>query len=347
MTPLEALIRSEIETQGPMRMDRYMDLCLTHPEHGYYTTGTPFGAAGDFITAPEIHQMFGELVGVWLIHMWQEIGQPDDFELIELGPGRGTLMADVMRVAQAVPAFHSAAKINLLETSSQLRKLQKASLQNFDVTWVDQISDLSDRPTLLIANEFFDALPVRQFQKIGDVWLERLVKLKNGDLSVGLGKTTETVFPVPASDGAIFERSTAREVVLAQIADEIASNDGAALIFDYGDVGGLGDTLQAVADHSPVPILERSGEVDLTSHVDFAALGRQIGDCAGHLTTQGQFLKSIGIDARADALGQGKSASEQEETARAVQRLTGETAMGTLFKAMALTRNGRPTPPGF
>jgi len=342
MNPLETLIRAEIAERGAMGIDRYMEMCLSHPEHGYYMTRDPFGVSGDFTTAPEISQMFGELVGLWLAQSWLDAGSPAPFNLVELGPGRGTLMADILRVGRSVPGFLEAAKLCLMETSPILREMQAITLTNCEPNWIDDLDRLNDAPLLLIANEFFDALPVRQFQKVGDLWLERVVQDQDG-LKFGLSKTDRKGFPQDLPDGAIVERAYVGADIVRSISKIVAEQGGAALIFDYGDASGSGDTLQAVKSHTSVSVLEAPGTADVTAHVNFGDLARNIGDCAGFLTTQGQFLTGMGITERAEALLK----NAEEEVAAALHRLTDAGEMGTLFKAMAITKAGATTPHGF
>ncbi len=347
MTPLESIIHTEISAKGAMRIDRYMELCLSHPEHGYYMTRDPLGVDGDFTTAPEISQMFGELVGLWLAQKWLDLGSPAAFNLVELGPGRGTLMADILRVGATVPGFLDAAQILMIESSPVLRQTQKTSLAGHNCSWIGSIAELPAKPSLFVANEFFDALPIRQFQNLGDVWLERVVKLDGGKLAFGHVKTNQAGFPLGLPDGAIVEISEVRRGFAKAIAGKIKSDDGAALIFDYGDVSGSGDTLQAVAVHACTDVLSKPGDADLTAHVNFGELAGAVADCAAHATTQGQFLAAMGIADRASRLKEGKSAKDAEIIDAALRRLTDPSEMGTLFKAMSVTRADAPKPPGF
>ena len=346
MSPLEDIIRAEIADRGPMGLDRYMELCLAHPEHGYYMTRDPFGASGDFTTAPEISQMFGELAGLWLAQMWINIGSPEEFNLVELGPGRGTLMADILRVGQGVSGFSEAAQVKLIETSPKLREMQAITLGGAEVGWVNALDELSDAPMLLIANEFFDALPIKQFQKFGDMWLECKLKSSDDGFECGPARGDAPSGTPIVSDGTIIEACPTAIQITKQIASIISERDGAALIFDYGDVDGTGVTLQAVQNHSYVEPFKNPGQADLTAHVNFGDLGRAMEPCVGHLTTQGQFLAGMGIAERAETLCHA-SKDAGETIKSALHRLTDPDEMGTLFKAMAITRNGTTTPPGF
>ncbi len=278
MTPLAALIAGRIAAEGPMRLDTYMALCLGHPEHGYYMARDPLGAAGDFTTAPEISQMFGELLGAWAAQVWQDQGAPDPFVLAELGPGRGTLMADALRATAALPAFRAAARLRLVETSPVLRARQAETLEGASPRWTNSVADLPPGPLIVVANEFFDALPVRQFQRTDAFWRERLVGLDGDRLAWRWAlprpdAELDVRFPQLA-DGAVAEICPAGEAVAAALGARIARDGGAALIIDYGAPEGGGDTLQAVESHAPADPLAAPGMADLTAHVRFADLAR-------------------------------------------------------------------------
>ena len=337
-TPLSRVIAAEIRENGPMRLDRYMALCLGHPVHGYYMTRDPFGAAGDFTTAPEISQMFGELIGIWCVTVFRAMGAPHKFNLVELGPGRGTLMADLLRAAAKAPEFGQAAALHLVETSPVLRRIQQQTLGDRPA-WHDTFASLPEGPMILIANEFFDALPIRQFEHRDGRWYERCVGLSaGGRLVIGLALTVEPL--PPAADGAIVESAPDRLAVARDIGVRLAVSPGAALIIDYGhSAAGQGDTLQAVRQHEFTGLFESPGEADITAHVDFEALGGAFRDEGGRIfgpIPQGQFLKSLGIELRADKLG--------DDARVAAERLAGESQMGNLFKVMAVTSPALPAP---
>jgi SAM-dependent MidA family methyltransferase len=349
MTPLARLIAEEIAATGPMRLDRFMGLCLGHPQHGYYMAAEPFGAAGDFTTAPEISQMVGELIGLWAAQLWQDIGRPAPLRLVELGPGRGTLMADAQRAARLVPGFLDAAEIWLVETSPRLRAVQAAAVP--DVRHVATLEAVPPGPMVLIANEFFDALPIRQFHRRGGRWHERQVGLDGARLVWGLGPAAGDL-PAEAPEGAVLERCPAAEAAAEAIGARLKASGGAALILDYGaepPAQGGGDTLQALMRHAAADPLAAPGEADLTAHVDFTALGAALragGAAAAPLLTQGAFLSRLGIAARADALARAHPDRAADIAARR-HRLTAPEAMGTLFKVLAATGPGQPVPPGF
>ncbi len=350
-TLLGRRIKSLIEANGPMSIADYMGLCIGDPEHGYYATRDPFGARGDFVTAPEVSQMFGEIIGAWLVHCWRMIGAPSPARLVELGPGRGTLMADILRVAAKAPDFRDAITVDLVETSPTLRTRQTETLAlaEVEISWHASFAEVPRGPLLLVANEFFDALPVRQFVRAEGAWRERVVGLDgSGRLAFGIGPGVLGEGP-DAPDGAIFEIRPAADAIVAEIARRIAEENGAALIVDYGHAEtGMGDTLQAVSGHRYVDPLAAPGEADLTAHVDFAALGR--GAAAGGAAVhgpipQGEFLTALGLFHRMEKLGANADATGRAALSAAVERLTGSAAMGTLFKALAVTRPGVAPPP--
>lgn len=344
---------ARIRQNGPITVSDYMAECLLHPTLGYYTTRDPLGAAGDFTTAPEISQMFGELIGLALAQAWVDQGRPDPFTLAELGPGRGSLMADLLRATRGVPGFHAAMRLCLVEVSPTLRAAQAERLAGMQPEWLDSAADLPDRPLFAIANEFFDALPIRQFLRDGDGWRERLVGVQQGALSFGLGAAA----PQPAlahrladtRDGDLVELCAAALPVIEALAARIAARGGAALIVDYGDWHSLGDTLQALRAHQRADVLADPGRADLTAHVDFEALaGAAVAAGCAHsrLATQGVFLERLGITARAQALAGGLSGAALNDLVQAHRRLTHPDEMGNLFKVLGLYPAGSPCPPG-
>lgn len=349
MTPLGQLLTRRIREGGPISLAEYMAECLLHPVHGYYTTREPFGAAGDFTTAPEISQMFGELIGLALAQAWLDRGAPAPFTLAELGPGRGTLMADVLRATKAVPGFHAAARLALVEASPRLRALQAERLAGAAADWLDRVEDLPEAPLYLIANEFLDALPIRQFQRGPDGWRERLVGLQNGALAFGLSDLLPEVPDTPAfraaPEGAMVEDCAAARQTVAVIAGRIARHGGAAYLIDYGGWRSRGDTLQALRQHAFDDVLAHPGEADLTAHVDFEPLAALTP--AHAYDTQGAVLERLGITARAERLARNLTGTALQSHRAAHRRLTGPEEMGSLFKVLALTSAGAPPPPGF
>jgi SAM-dependent MidA family methyltransferase len=350
---LADILAARIREAGPISLAAYMTDCLLHPEHGYYTTRDPLGADGDFITAPEISQMFGELIGLALAQSWLDQGRPAPFTLAELGPGRGTLMADALRAAAKVPGFTDAAQVTLIEASPVLRARQAQALAGHHPVWIDSAAALPRQPLLLIANEFFDALPIRQFLRDGNGWRERLIGLRDGALAFGLGPVAAhpalTGRLHDTKDGDLVEVCAAMVPVIATVAGRIASHGGAALIVDYGDWHSQGDTFQAQHRHARADPLADPGGADLTAHVDFEPLAeaaRAAGCAHTRLTPQGIFLERLGITARAQALASGLGGAALNDLVAAHRRLTHPEEMGNLFKVIGLYRPGTPPPPG-
>ena len=351
-------IKALIVENGPVSLERFMGLALGHPRFGYYRTRDPFGPAGDFVTAPEISQMFGELLGLWAAMVWAGLGSPDPVRLVELGPGRGTLMADALRAARALPPFRAALDIHLVETSPVLREAQRARLTPFGlpIAWHDDIAEVPPGPMILLANEFFDALPVRHYLRLPQGWCERLVGLREGALVFGAAPDPEPSLTLGAPDGAIVEIGLAGRRVAAALGARLQHQGGAALFIDYGYAEPrLGETLQAVKAHRFVDPLAEPGEADLTTHVDFTALARAARAAGADVhgpVRQGGFLVALGLHARADMLRRTADPSQREAIDAAVKRLTDpgtprQPGMGDLFKVMAFTAPGLPVPPGF
>lgn len=367
MTPLEKEIRTIISRDGPISVADYMALALGHPEHGYYRSRDPFGVDGDFITAPEVSQVFGELLGLWCAVTWRQMGAPAALRLVELGPGRGTLMADALRAARAVPDFLAAAELHLVETSPALRARQHETLHHARPAWHESLSQVPDGPMLLIANEFFDALPVQQFVRTNGAWHRRCVDIGDrgeGDergeglrfvLSDAAARDDE-IAPTAddaddAPDGAVRETCREGAALAAEIGARLAASGGAALIVDYGPArSAAGESLQAVRAHAPHHVLDDPGEADLTAHVDFEALKAaavKAGATVFGPVPQGAFLARLGIDARAERLCAGAMRADADHIRSGCRRLTDLAAMGALFKAMCLTAPGMPPPAGF
>ena len=358
MNALLQHIQAIIRDQGPVSLATYMGLALGHPKHGYYQAQTPFGAAGDFITAPEISQMFGEMIGLWCVQRWRDMGSPQAFMLCELGPGRGTLMADALRAARSAPDFLNAAHLHLVETSRALRESQKAAIGRA-ATWHDSVADLPPLPALIIANEFFDALPVRQFQRTPDGWHERMVNINpdTDQLCFSLSPVPvrdDAIIPAAmraAEEGAIAELCPAGQVIVESLAAHLAACGGAALIIDYGPAkSAVGDSFQAVRGHGYCDPLQNPGQADLTAHVDFQSLA-EVAHSAGCQTdgpiSQGRFLLQLGLALLAQRLAQNAAPDEQDAIRSAFHRLTGADQMGQLFKAMALRHPALAPSPGF
>jgi SAM-dependent MidA family methyltransferase len=353
---LGAEIREIIALEGPISVERFMELALIHPTKGYYTTHNPFGAAGDFITSPEISQMFGELLGLWAAQVWSQIGAPPVVRLVELGPGRGTLMVDALRAAKAAPEFFDAIHVDLIEASDVQIEQQRQALSGCGrpVSWYRSVEEAPPGPAIFLANEFFDALPVRHYVQTPEGWRERLVGLDaEGELTFGLSAEIEPYIKVKAEDGSVLEIGAAAQRLMTRVATRIVAENGALLAVDYGyDLTTLGETLQAVKAHQFVDPLAEPGEADLTTHVDFSALGRAARAANAQAlgpVGQGDFLREIGIAQRAEALKSQASPEVAEQIDLALERLTGagENEMGELFKVLAVTRRGVENVPGF
>lgn len=344
MTALQARLVARIRATGPITLAEYMGEALSH----YYATRDPLGRAGDFTTAPEISQMFGELLGLCLAQGWLDQGAPDGVVLAELGPGRGTLMADALRAMGRVPGLRP--QVHLVETSPALRAEQAARVPG--AVWHDSVATLPEGPLLLVANEFLDALPIRQFVRAGPMWRERMVGVEGETLVFGLAPPA----PVPAlahrmadtRDGDIVEHCPALGPIVGEVGRRIAAHGGVALFIDYGDWRSRGDTLQALRAHRFADPLADPGEADLTAHVDFEAVARAAPPArASAMVTQGALLEALGIGARAAVLARNLTGAARESHAAALHRLTDPAQMGHLFKAIALTPDSAPPPPGF
>jgi SAM-dependent MidA family methyltransferase len=349
-TPLARELARLIAADGPIPVADYMALCLGHPRYGYYRTRDPLGGAGDFVTAPEVSQMFGELIGLWAVDVWQRMGAPGRFVLAELGPGRGTLMADALRAVRIVPGFRAALELHLVEIGPVLRARQRETLAASDIApaWHDHVATLPEAPLIVIANEFFDALPVHQAVKAADGWHARRVGLDTaGDLVFALDPAPLPGFAAllpahlaAAPEGAVFEWRA--DSVVAELCRRLVGHGGAALVIDYGHAASaLGDTLQAVRGHAYADPLQAPGEADLTAHVDFAALAaaaERAGAAVLGPLTQGVFLRALGIEQRAAKLKAAAGAEQRAAIDAALARLSGSgrDEMGELFKVLVL-----------
>lgn len=355
MTPLAHRLLRRVAAGGPMSVAEYMASALYDPEEGYYRRRQPLGGAGDFVTAPEISQLFGELLGLWCADAWDRLGRPTPVRLIELGPGRGTLMRDLLRAARALPPFAAAVELHLVEVSEALRAEQRATLGEHPATWHESLAAVPEGPFLLVANEFLDALPIRQFERAPDAWRERLVGAAGEGLGFALsGPLPPALIPSALRDapvGSVLEVCPAAEALVTEIARRAAVGGSAALLVDYGyDVPPLRGSLQAVSRHRSVPVLERPGEVDLTALVDFAAMAgaaRRAGAEPWGPVTQGTLLRDLGIHLRAERLAARADETQRAALAAAVRRLTDPSEMGERFLALAITGPDAPAPAGF
>ena len=358
MSPLAPRIRDIIAASGPMSVADYMALCLFDPAHGYYTSREPFGRGGDFVTAPEISQMFGELVAVWLHAAWDAAGRPEPFVLAEIGPGRGTLMKDMLRTfARLDPDFAGKARFAMVEASERLAGVQRVTLAGAPALpiWCRTVDALPPGALFIVGNELFDALPVRQFVRTASGWRERCVGLDAQErlcFVAGAGAIDAALLPrgaETAAEGSIAEIAPARSALMDTIAARFASSGGAGLFIDYGyETPAFGDTLQAVRGHRYADVLADPGQADLTSHVDFAALAAaaRAHGLSPQLATQGDFLLRMGLLERAGRLGASADAATRARLSSEVERLAGPNAMGTLFKVLAV-QPGTAVPPGF
>jgi NADH dehydrogenase [ubiquinone] 1 alpha subcomplex assembly factor 7 len=350
VSPLLSEIKKLIKLSGPMSVWRYMELCLTHPQHGYYVSRDPLGREGDFTTSPEVSQMFGELLGLWSASIWKAIGSPPLLRLVELGPGRGTMMADALRALRVLPPLYQSLSIHLVEINPVLREKQRATLSGVrNISWHDTVDDVPDGPAVILANEYFDVLPIHQVVKRETGWHERVVEIDpNGKLAFSAATEPMPRFELllpplvrAAPVGAVFEWRPDTEIM--KIASRVRDQDGAALIIDYGHLrSDAGDTFQAIARHSFADPLKNPGQADVTAHVDFQALARAAEDLGARVhgpVTQGEFLKRLGIEARATGLMAKASPEIASDIAGALKRLTdsGRGGMGSMFKAVAIS----------
>lgn len=348
----ETAVQEEIRRSGYMTVARFMEQAISH----YYANSRPFGVEGDFVTAPEVSQMFGEMIGAWMTDMWLQAGKPEHVHLVELGPGRGTLMADILRTINTWPDFRDAVSIHLVETSPLLRHEQAQALKGLAPTWYETLDQVPEGFSFIFANEFFDAQPIHQLIKHEGKWKERVVRLDDSGqgLVFGTADLTSIMLAVipddirDAPEGSIFEISPASLAVMEKIARRIGSSGGAALLIDYGhSVAGIGDTLQAVHRHYYSDPLQNIGSSDVTAHVDFATLQQAaLGKAMVHgPVTQGEFLTSLGIVMRAEALSK---EGQRDDIVSALRRLVSPEGMGRLFKVMVLTPLGSNiNPAGF
>jgi NADH dehydrogenase [ubiquinone] 1 alpha subcomplex assembly factor 7 len=349
-SPLQSEIKKLIKSAGPMPVWRYMEQCLMHPRHGYYLSRDPLGREGDFTTAPEVSQMFGELLGLWAASVWKAIGSPPLLRLIELGPGRGTMMADALRAMRVLPPLYQALSIHLVEINPVLREKQKAALSGSrEIAWHDTIDDVPDGPAIIFANEYFDVLPIHQVVKRETGWHERTVEIDStGELVFGAVPEPTPHFDVllpplvrAAPSGAVFEWRPDAEIM--KIASRVRDQDGAALIIDYGHLrSDAGDTFQAIARHSFADPLKNPGQADVTAHVDFQALVRAAEDLGARVhgpVPQGDFLRRLGIETRAMTLMAKASPEVSEDISGALKRLVtgGRGGMGSMFKVLAIS----------
>jgi NADH dehydrogenase [ubiquinone] 1 alpha subcomplex assembly factor 7 len=358
MADLTARIARRIRREGPLSIAAFMAMALHDPESGYYARRDPLGGAGDFITAPEISQIFGELIGLWCADLWRQIGEPDPVILAELGPGSGALLGDFLRAAATLPEFRRALDLYLVETSPVLRAVQQRRLGSAGAHFVASVDALPQGKLLLVANEFLDALPIRQLVRGRVEWAERLVTLDAGDRLVfadGAENPALSLLVPPAlrarPPGTIVEICPAAASLAAALGERLARQPGAALFVDYGYFPSApGPTLAAVRRHAATAVLDEPGSADLSAHVDlaaFAAAARAAGAVVHGPVTQGQFLAALGAEARLAALSARANPAQRARLESGLRRLIDPVQMGNLFKALALTSPDLPAPAGF
>jgi SAM-dependent MidA family methyltransferase len=339
---LAARLAAQIAQDGPLTVAQYMTACLHDPQAGYYATRPALGAEGDFITAPLVSQMFGELIGVWAASVWMQLGAPSPFQLVELGPGDGTLMADLLRAAGKAPGFSDAVRVWLLELSEPLRARQRERLAPLAprLRWAQSLDEIPGGAyTLFVSNELLDCLPPRQFVRTAAGWSERVVGLgRDGALSFGLVPSPHSGLLPDAPEGSVFEQSPAQEALGQTLGRRVVAEGGAALLIDYGRAApGFGDTLQALRRHTKIDPLTHAGEADLTVHADFpAVLGAARAQGAGTaILTQAEFLSRMAIGQRAEALARAQP-DKAGLIGRQLDRLIAADQMGELFKAACI-----------
>ena len=336
---LEMFIAKQIELNGSMPLGEFMSIAMTHPEYGYYTNSYPIGVDGDFITAPEISQIFGEMIGAWIIDVWIQMGSPE-LNLIECGAGHGTLMADIMRVGEKVSEFADLVNIYIIETQGNMRGKQKSNLRPYKVSWYETINKIkADKPCIIIGNEFLDALPIEQLKRGNNGWQQRFVDF-DGNVFKFIWKKADKFLleflPKKTLSNKIYEISKAQIGFIKKSSSLIEKSSGAALFIDYGhNKSNYGETLQAVKKHKYSDVLKNIGRSDITSHVDFAALKRNIPSdiISPFIVTQRNFLLSLGIEHRANALIT-SNADMEVSIKKQLERLISKDQMGDLFKVM-------------
>lgn len=357
---LETRIKDRIKADGPISVAEYMALCLLDPVDGYYPTRDPLGSDGDFITAPEISQMFGEVLGLWCVQTWQDMGKPNTVQLVELGPGRGIMMSDMLRASALDPGFKAAVRVTLIEASAALEAVQGQSLgtANVPISWAKDVSQVPEGPTIIIGNEFLDCLPIRQFihkDRFAGAggWCERLVTINEdtGGLAFAVSPTpisevTQSTLPSGQDDAKndeLIEVCASAHMLLDQIKTRFEANPGRALFIDYGpEATEFGDTLQALKRHEKVGVFSDPGNTDLTARVDFAALkecAESLNLASTRVVTQATLLSRLGLEVRAVTLARAKP-DAKPKIARQLERLMGAEQMGTLFKAVCFQSDG-------
>lgn len=346
---IKVIIENHIQQNGFIEIDEFMRLVLSSKENSYYRSKKAIGEDADFITAPEISQMFGEMIGIWAIDVWNKLGKPKNINLVELGAGRGRLLRDLLKISIIEPGFFESLNLYILDINSSLIEIQKDTLKDYrNIEWIEDIEQISDRPTILLANEFFDALPIKQFVKRGLNWHEKVIISRDGKLEFGIKNEVITIDHPNAKDGGIVEYSSVSQDIMTQIASLIEKNKGAALIIDYGyditpdnrSLDQYQDTLQAIKNHKFISIFDELGNADLTSHVDLNSLkdtAKKFNLQIFGAVTQQTLLLNLGIDIRLQNL-QMMNPENADLLARQYNRLVADNQMGTLFKAIIVSK---------
>ena len=344
---IETKIKDLIKKSGPISLSQYMEICLWDDENGYYTSNQVLGRHGDFITSPEISQTFGELIGLWALSFYQKFIDNKSLCITELGSGRGTLLRDAIRTICTVTKNKVDLDITILEKSERLIALQKENLKNKNIKWISDIKGLSFEPQIIIANEFFDALPLNQYVRNNEGWYEKKITTKNGKLCFTLGNKIW----VPSNSifsnfkiGDTLEHSEQTISIFSNICNHLIRYDGVLLVVDYGNISGIGDTLQAVNNHKFRSILEKPGQSDLTSHVNFKLLEEIASKknlYVSPVKEQQNFLLELGIKERLKSLTKNVSSTIAERVETEVKRLIDPDKMGSLFKVIAITKTKR------
>ncbi len=350
---LSIQIKNQIEKNGPISISNFMKHALQTAESGYYTGNKPvFGRNGDFITAPEISQLFGEIIGIWCVNTWKLNGSPKKFNLVELGPGKGTLMKDLLRATKNTPGFHEAMSICLVELNSAFRSTQKNNIEHSRLEWHLKYENVPEGFSIVVANEFFDALPINQYTKRKDDWFINMVDLNEDkqclyvnqfDASPTIKDFLHAKYP-NLKDNAIVETQDETNIILGQISKNIHEHGGAALIIDYGYTESMHrnyiSTLQAVKDHKYSPIFQEIGNADISSHINFTTLYDIANLYKAHTygpITQGEFLRNMYVDLRKNILLLKANKKQRNDILTGYDRLISPKQMGKLFKAIAIT----------
>tara|TARA_X000001036_G_scaffold438550_1_gene486683 strand:+ start:207 stop:1268 length:1062 start_codon:yes stop_codon:yes gene_type:complete len=339
---LKKKLAEKIASEGPLSISKFMEICLWDCDAGYYSKKQIIGKKGDFITSPELSQTFGELIGIWSLSYHLNKFKGKKITLLELGPGKGTLVSDALRAIRKIRKNKIEIEAYLLEKSSVLQSIQKKKLMGYNVKWINNIEKMPARPLIIIANEFFDALPINQYVKVRSGWRERKVAIKNNDFYITLDKKImrfKTNYFDSTPIGGVIEYSFDSIKIISVICEHIKKFGSIALIIDYGETFGFGDTLQAIRSHTPEFILDNPGESDLSSHINFSILAKVALErdlFVSPIIEQFKFLKNLGIENRLDQLIKLNTEKKIESEINGIKKLIDPESMGTLFKVLAI-----------